>query len=307
MSKDRRNVVVVGSGGRLGSALVKLLEPDHQVLGLDRSQLNLGSIRSINAALEKLDYDQIILTGSLTAVDYCETHVDEAFAVNADGAARIAEISATKGAHMTYISTDMVFDGTKEEPYVESDQPNPISVYGASKLAGETRVVEVSKSNLVLRISWLFGPGRPAFPEWVIDKACCQSDLTLPGDKIACPTYTLDLIRWLTSLVLERSDGPAAGVFHLCNSSPCAWREWGQFCIDTARAAGFPVMTGEIVGVPVASVPAFVAKRPLNSAMSTDKFSSLVGTRPRDWSEALRDFVRQSDSFAKYRLAQQVR
>lgn len=296
---ESKRIVVVGAAGRLGRSLVEFLEPHHQVIGLDRKQLDLGSMASIDAALAGLDYDLLFLAGALTAVDYCETHVAEAFAVNAAGPGRIAEITATKGAHMTYISTDMVFDGTQAHPYVESDKPNPISVYGASKLAGEVRVLDASAGNLVIRVSWLYGPGRPAFPEWVIDKACTGPNLTLPGDKIGCPTYTLDLVRWLAALVFDRNKGPASGIFHLCNSSPCTWRDWGQFCIDTARAAGWPVMAGDIVGVPVASVAAFVAKRPLNSALSTDKFRSLTGLRPRDWTEAQRDFLSHCDILSK--------
>jgi dTDP-4-dehydrorhamnose reductase len=302
MKDDCKKVVVVGSGGRLGSSLVKFLKRDHQVLGFDRKQLDLGSIRSIDEALGELDFDRLFLTGALTGVDYCETHEQEAFAVNATGPGRIAEIAADKGAHVTYISTDMVFGGSKPDPYVESDMPDPISVYGASKLAGETAVLGGSQANLVARVSWVYGPGRPAFPEWIIDKACSEANLTLPGDKVCCPTYTLDLIEWLTALAFDGPGGPASGIYHLCNSSPCTWREWGQFCIDTARDAGIPVIAAEIVGVPVDSVPAFVAKRPVNSAMGTGKFSLLTGHRPRKWKDALRDFVMQGGAFAKYGL-----
>lgn len=297
--RGTKRIVVVGSAGRLGSALVRLLGQDHQVMGLDRTQLDLTSIASIDKALAKCDYDQLILTGALTAVDYCESHVSEAFAVNARAPGRIAEISAAKGAHMTYISTDMVFDGTQSQPYVESDKPNPISVYGASKLAGEEQVSAASSSNLVTRVSWLFGPDRPAFPEWIIHQACSEMHITLPGNKICCPTYTLDFVNWLAWLTSDRTNGPASGIFHLCNSKPCSWREWGQVCIDTARDAGFPVVAGEISGVPVDSIQAFVAKRPLNSAMSTAKFSTLTGIRPRDWTEALHDFVMQDEFFVK--------
>lgn len=295
-------IVVVGSGGRLGTSLVDFLSVGHRVVALGRGELDLGSDASIKDALGNLDYSHLFLTGALTAVDYCETHVDEAYAVNAEGPGTIAGISAEKGAHVTYISTDMVFDGLKEGPYVESDTTNPISVYGASKLAGEERVLAASDRNLAVRVSWVFGPGRPAFPEWIIDQACLKRDLTLPGDKIACPTYTLDLVQWLGALVFGIGDGPASGVYHLCNSNPCAWKDWGQCCIDMARAAGLPVLAGKIAGIPVDSVAAFVAKRPVNSALDTGKFQSLTGIRPRSWQEALREAVaeisllRQQDS-----------
>lgn len=302
MNSARKKIVVVGSGGRMGSSLVRFLEPDHQVIGLGRGELDLGSGSSIREALEPLEYDHLFLTGAMTVVDYCETHEEEAFAVNAVGPERIAEISAAKGAHVTYISTDLVFDGSKESPYVESDEPKPISVYGASKLEGERRVLAASRDNLVARVSWVFGPERPAFPEWIIDQACARTDLTLPGNKISCPTYTQDLIHWLDALVFGNPAGSAFGIYHLCNSNACSWRDWGQFIIDAARENGFPIVAGGIVGVPVDSVQAFVAKRPVNSAMDTGKFSALTGIRPRSWMEALRDFLIQSPSFSKYRL-----
>jgi dTDP-4-dehydrorhamnose reductase len=306
MNTTRRKVVVVGAGGRLGSSLAEFLAPDHEVTRIDRKQMDLGSISSIDEVLGNLGYDHLFLTGALTAVDYCESHAKEAFAVNARGPGRIAEISADKGAHVTYISTDMVFGGSKTTPYVESDTPDPISVYGSSKHEGEAEVMAASASNLVARVSWVYGPNRPAFPEWIIGQACSGPDLTLPEDKICCPTFTLDLIQWLAALVFGHAAGPASGVFHLCNSSPCSWLEWGQFCIDTARGAGFPVVAERIKGVAVDSVPAFVAKRPLNSAMCTAKFTAFSGIEPRHWTAALRDFVIHGDSFAKYRLGASV-
>lgn len=289
-----KRVVVVGAGGRLGRLLVEFMRPRHSVVGLGRKALDLASAESITRALEPLNYDFLFITGALTAVDYCEKHQAEALAVNTDGPERIAGISAAKGAHVTYISTDMVHDGSKTEPYLESDQANPISVYGTTKHEGERRVLAASPGNLVARVSWVFGPGRPAFPEWIIGQACGNKELTLPGDKTACPTYTPDLIGWLDELVFGRAEGSASGIFNLCNSGPCTWRDWGQFCIDTAREAGLPVIAREITPVAVDSVPAFVAKRPHNSALDTTKFQNLTGIRPRGWREAIRDHVMQN-------------
>ena len=307
MSQDRMKVVVIGSSGRLGSSLAEFLRADHEVTAIGRGQLDLASSRSIEEVLEPLNYDRLFITGALTGVDYCETHEAEAFAVNAEGPGKIAEISSSKGAHVTYVSTDMVFDGAQVEPYAETDSANPISVYGASKLAGEVRVLAASAKNLVVRVSWVYGPGRPAFPEWIIDKACVEKDLTLPGNKICSPTYTLDLVRWMVALAFVPPRETAQGVFHLCNSGSCTWREWGQFCLTAARDAGIPVIAGEIVGIPVDSVAAFVAKRPVNSAMSTGKFTTTTGITPRDWTVALREHVIHCDSFKKYNAEPQSR
>lgn len=293
MNKDRKNVVVVGSGGRLGCAMVDHLSAGNQITGLDRSQLDLGNVGAIDARLGTLEFDHLLLAGALTAVDYCETHPDEAHAVNAVGPGRIAEICAEKGAHLTYISTDMVFDGLKDGPYVETDEARPVSVYGASKLEGERLVMAASPDNLVARVSWVFGPGRPAFPEWIISQAREKTDVTLPGDKTGNPTYTMDLVGWLAALVFGGAEGPARGIHHLCNSSPCTWRDWGQLCIDVARESGVPLLAREIRGVPLDSVAAFVAKRPRNSALDTGKFTRTTGIRPRPWQEAIREFVVQ--------------
>jgi dTDP-4-dehydrorhamnose reductase len=288
---NQKNTIIIGAGGRLGSVLSTRLEAQHPVIALSRRDLDLASPENIESTLCGLDFSHVFITAAMTAVDYCETHEEEAFAVNGTAPGIIAEIAADKGAHVTHISTDMVFDGLKGSPYVESDEPNPVSIYGASKLEGERRVLAASPDNLVARVSWVFGPDRPAFPEWIIQQARAMEDVTLPGDKIGNPTYTMDLIGWLDALVFGNPGAPAGGIYHLCNSSLCTWRDWGQFCIDTARESGVPLMASEIRGVPVESVAAFVAKRPKDSSLSTGKFSLATGIRPRPWQEAVREFV----------------
>lgn len=305
MKSKCKKVVVIGSGGRLGRSLMDSLARDHEVIGFDHKALDLSSINAIDSALGALEYDELILSGALTAVDYCETRREEAFAVNATGPGRIAEITADKGAHLTFISTDMVFDGLKSGLYVESDEAIPANVYGESKLEGERLVLKASSDHLVARVSWVFGPGRPAFPEWIIGMACKQADLTLPEDKICCPTYTEDLTTWLGALTVDAKDGPASGVVHLCNSGACAWRDWGQACLGNAMDAGIRILANEIRGVPVESVAAFVAKRALNTAMDTSKLTSLTGLRPRPWQEALREFVMQSPTLSPYKSSSQ--
>lgn len=288
---NQGSILIIGTGGRLGSVLNHHLAAHHKTIALPRKNLDLISPEAIKTTLRGLEFSHVFITAALTVVDHCETHPDEAHAVNAEAPGVIAEIAAEKGAHVTYISTDMVFDGLKDGLYVETDEARPISVYGASKLDGEQRVMQASPRNLVARVSWVFGPGRPAFPEWIINQACAKADLTLPQDKIGCPTYTMDLVQWLDALVFGRVDGPSSGIFHLCNSDPCAWRDWGQYCIDVAREGGLPVMAEQITGVPVDSVQAFVARRPANSALDTRKFSELTGIVPRSWRQAIRDHV----------------
>jgi dTDP-4-dehydrorhamnose reductase len=298
--KPSKRIVVVGSAGRLGTSLVQALEENHTVISLTRKELDLASSSSIEGALKHLDYDSLFITGALTAVDYCESNKREAFSINAEGPGKVAEISAKKSAHVTYISTDFVYQGNTNQPYTEGELPSPISVYGASKLRGEENVLCASGENLVVRVSWLFGPGKAAFPEWIINKACAESDVTLPQDKIACPTSCDDLIQALLLLSCNGSGEAAPGVFNFCNPEACTWQEWGQFCVDTAKRAGLPILGETIRGVPMDTVPAFIAKRPLNSAMCVEKVSAFLGQPPRSWQEAVADHLSQSELFGGY-------
>lgn len=291
------SVVVVGSGGRLGSVLAAQLSRRHRVVALDRSDLDLADGGSIRRVLGAIDYGWLFLTAALTDVDYCETHPREAYLVNAEAAGAIAEISAEKCAHVTYLSTDMVFDGSSAVPYRETDSPMPISVYGHTKHGGERRVLAASHKNLVARVSWLFGPSRPGFPEWIVRQAATCECPNLPEDKFARPTYTVDLAEWLEALVFGNDEGPASGVVHLCNDGTCSWKQWGEACVDLARMSGMTSLAEKIRGITLSEVEAFVASRPLNSALYTGKFSKLTGIRPRPWSEALRHFVIQGGAF----------
>jgi dTDP-4-dehydrorhamnose reductase len=282
-------LVIVGAAGRLGAALLEQYSRNHRVIGLTRKELDLADAESIRRALEPLEYDRLILPGALTAVDYCEDHEDEAFVINADGPKLIAEISAEKGAHVTYISTDFVFDGLSTHAYSEEMVARPLSVYGASKLEGEEAVLGVSKDNLVARVSWLYGSGKPAFPEWIIQQALKQSELALPEEKMGIPTYTEDVIDYLRVLIGLDGGMPAGGIFHLSNSGQCTWQDWGQFCIDQAVAAGLPLKTQTISGNCLEDIVAFAAQRPINSILSTEKFTRQTGIVPRSWQDAMKE------------------
>ena len=282
------NLVIIGAAGRLGSALRDRFSSSHHVVGLTRADLDLANPESIRRALENLEYDRLILPGALTGVDYCESHEDEAFAVNADGPKLIAEISAEKGAHVTYISTDFVFGGFSSRAYTEESIPRPLSVYGASKLEGEENVLGVSKDNLVARVSWLYGAGKPAFPEWIVQQALTKSELALPAEKIGSPTSTDDVVEYLGLLLgLDHGNSPASGIYHLTNSGQCSWQEWGQFCLDQAAEAGLALKSGKIDGNWLDDIIAFVAPRPVNSVLDTSKFTQYTGVTPRPWKDAL--------------------
>jgi len=295
-------LVVVGASGRLGAALVRHFSHGTDLIGLGREELDLADHRQVQEVLEGLEFDRLILAAALTTVDYCEDHAGEAHLINAAAAGLIAEICAKKSAHMTYISTDFVFDGSKESPYTEEDETRAISVYGESKLAGERSVLAASCEHLVVRTSWLYGAGRAAFPEWIIQEALSKETLSLPAEKIGCPTSVEDLAELLEPLIFATGK-PAGGVVHLCNSEPCSWLEWGQACLDLAGEAGIVLKVPVINAGNLEAIRAFVARRPVNSALSTSKYTRLTGIAPRPWRLALSEHLLRQHQPSKHAVA----
>jgi dTDP-4-dehydrorhamnose reductase len=223
----RRSIVLLGSSGRLGSALERHFSRDPGVAlqAFDRGQVNLVNPRLIDEALSPLDFEWLINCAAYTAVDDCEMQSGHAYMVNDHAVGQLARLCAAKGARMIHFSTDYVFDGTKREPYTERDTPNPINVYGRSKLFGEQQVLGADARHLVIRLSWLFGPGRPAFPEWVLRQAS-SGRVRVIADKIGCPTYSEDVSQWLRPLIFGNLE--TGGLLHLCNQPECSWFDYAK-------------------------------------------------------------------------------
>jgi dTDP-4-dehydrorhamnose reductase len=285
-----RAIVIVGSGGRLGAALLREWGAcGENVIGFNRAQLDLGDATSIRGRLEPLDFEVLVNCAAQTNVDRCEREMDEAFQINSAAVATIADICTRKKARCIHISTDYVFDGTKGTPYDEGDQPNPLSVYGASKLSGERCLFIASDQHLAVRVSWIFGPDRASFVDQIIQRALEQDRVEAIADKVSVPTYTLDAARLLLPLL----DQPKiTGVIHFCNTGECTWQQYGQHALDCAAAAGLPLRTHRVEPLKLADMKAFVARRPVYTPLSTALFSQLTGIIPRPWQEAVEDYVR---------------
>ena len=281
-------LVILGSGGRLGAALARAYAAETRIIGFNHSQLDLASPEAIDCALGGLDFTALINCAALTNVDYCETHEDEAFAVNARAVRQIAEICDRKRARCIHISTDYVFDGTKREPYIETDEPHPISVYGASKRQGEIELLNVSDNHLAARVSWVFGPDRPSFVDQILKRALETDVLQAIGDKWSTPTYTLDLVEWIRPLIWEN---PVGGVMHLTQSGACTWQEYGQYALDCAAECGLPLKGRTVAFQALADLKAFIAKRPVYTVLGTPRLATLTGYAPRSWQEAVAEYV----------------
>jgi len=250
-------VLITGAGGQVGRELVSVFGAGgHEVAGFAHASLDITNRDSVRAAVVEFQPDAIVHSAAWTAVDACEADPDRAFAVNAMGTRFVVEASRLVGAAVHYISTDYVFDGTKESPYVEWDQTNPQSVYGASKLAGEH---ELGENSSVIRTSWVCGFHGPNMVKTILRLAAENETLTFVNDQRGCPTFADDLAAMIAQLVVERR----TGVFHVTNAGPVSWYEFAR---EVLAASGqdpdrvLPVATADLQ-------PQRPAPRPVNSVL----------------------------------------
>jgi dTDP-4-dehydrorhamnose reductase len=288
MATDRR-IVVVGAGGRLGAALVREYAREFEVVGFNHAQLDLGAPEQLRSTLGALDFDALINAAAQTNVDRCETHQEEAFALNAEAPRVLAEICRAKKARFIHISTDYVFDGEKREPYTEEDEARPISLYGESKREGERRALEASDRALIVRVSWVFGPDRPSFIDAILKKARDEEEVSAVADKYATPTYTLDICALLKPFIADRLEG---GLLHLANSGECSWQEYAQWALDCCHMEGIPMKARNVGAASLAEMKNFIAKRPVYSVLSNEKYHRVTGETPRHWRDEVADYVR---------------
>ena len=284
-----RRIVIVGAGGRLGAALVREYARDFEVVGFSHNQLDLGRLEQMRSTLAGLDFDALINAAAQTNVDRCETHQEEAFALNAEAPRELAAICRAKNARFIHISTDYVFDGEKREPYTEEEVARPISVYGESKREGERRALDANDRALIVRVSWVFGPDRPSFIDAILKKARGEEVITAVADKYATPTYTLDICGLLKPFLIDRQE---AGLLHLANSGECSWQEYAQWALDCCHAEGIPMKARKVGAVLLADMKNFIAQRPVYSVLSNEKYQRVTGQTPRSWRDAVADYVR---------------
>lgn len=284
-------VVLLGGQGLLGGAFRRAWADQSKfaLREFTRAEVNLTRPEQIEQALEQVDFDLLVNAAAYTQVDDAEVQPDLAMAVNAQAPGLLAELCAARGARMVHFSTDYVFDGLQSQPYREGDAAAPLSAYGRSKWVGEQRVAAASSQHLILRLAWLFGPGRDAFPEWVLQQACGHGEVRVVSDKTGSPTYSEDVPGWVEALL---GCGAAEGLFHLVNGPACSWLDYAQGVLDAAAALGWPLRCRRPTPVPLASLAGLTAGRPLQSALDTGTFTLRTGLQPRPWKEAMAEHLR---------------
>jgi dTDP-4-dehydrorhamnose reductase len=276
-------ILIAGSHGMLGTDLVRTMQPGNDIRGIDLAQVDITRQEQCLAAAAQYLPDIIINAAAFTRVDDCETNPGLAFLVNGDGAGNLARSAETSGAVLVHFSTDYVFDGLKTDAYLEEDVPNPQTIYGKSKLAGEDQVRRYCSNHLILRTSWLFGQKGENFIRTIIKAARQGIELRVVNDQRGSPTYSQDLAGH-TRILIEAG---CRGTYHLTNAGSCTWFELAMRAMEWAGIGGIPVAP-----VSTSEFPR-PAPRPANSVLANSRLKREGFPLMRPWQEAAREYVEE--------------
>ncbi|MBI3581090.1 MAG: dTDP-4-dehydrorhamnose reductase [Nitrospinae bacterium] len=278
------NVVITGANGGLGSALLSAcarLHPSWRATGVIRKDADLARPLDVVHPILSANPDVVIHCAAMTRVDACETEPELARAVNVEGTRAVASAAETAGARMVYISTDYVFDGKGGAPYPVGAAPNPLNVYGKTKLEGEFLTL-AEKNSLVVRTSWLYGKVGKSFPAAVLRLCQTQKEIRMVTDQKSSPTYSEDLAAAIIKLLGKK----ASGIYHVSNSGSATWHEFAKAVMELKGIRGVKLTATTSDELKAA------AKRPADSRLDCSLYSALAGAPLRDWREALAEHLR---------------
>jgi dTDP-4-dehydrorhamnose reductase len=272
--------LIIGGKGLLGTNIASVLDKTFDLTICDIDTWDITDRASGESHIEKYHPDVLINLAAMTDVDGCEDKRESAKRINAYGAGVVADLCKGHNVRFVHISTDYVFDGKKTIPYKENDLPNPMSVYGTTKLMGERAILEKNPSSLIIRAQWLYGKGGENFISKVINIAKQSGALRVVNDQRGSPTYAKDLAEPLIALIEKGK----TGIYHLANSGSCTWFEFAGeifrlLAIDTAI---IPISSDELERK---------AKRPSYSVFDMWKFQKDTGLKMRPWQEALGEYL----------------
>lgn len=274
-------VLVTGVNGQLGYDVVKELKKrKYQAIGVDRERMDLTSTEQIKECIETVKPEAIIHCAAYTAVDKAEDEEELCRRVNAIATKDIAKCAKELDIPMIYISTDYVFDGSKNGEYTEDDIPNPINVYGKTKHEGEVYVQELLEKYYIVRISWVFGENGNNFIDTMIRLSKERESLNVINDQVGSPTYTKDLAYLLVDMI----ETDKYGIYHATNEGYCTWYEFAK---EIFKIANIDIKVNPIN----ASEYATKAIRPMNSKMSKNKLDRNEFNTLNNWKESLQRYI----------------
>lgn len=256
-----------------------MLTPSHGELDFQRPH-------ELAQTLRRLDFNAVVNTAGITSPDVCEDHPELAQLVNEEAPGVVAAECRRRGCRFVQISTDYVFAGNGNTPLSEQDVTAPVNHYGRTKLAGERATLDAMPEAIVARVSWLFGPDKPSFPDQVLQQARAGQQVRAISDKWSTPTSTDDLAEWIEALLMRHAG--IKGVLHLCNSGIATWQGYAQATVDLAADLGLLPGRVEVAAHSMIGFAPFKAVRPVFTPMTNALLTRLTGIAPDDWRVALR-------------------
>lgn len=284
-------ILLTGANGQLGRQLAHHCADLGTLTTLGRQQLDLTSPPAMRATIRRLAPDIILNAAAYTAVDRAETDAALAMQVNADAPRILAEEAARCGALFVHYSTDYVFDGSKSEPWLESDAPAPLNVYGQSKRAGELEVERVGGRYLIFRTSWVYDAVGKNFLHTMLRLAGERSQLRVVSDQVGAPTSAAELARATAAVLRELLSMPPEasqhwyGLYHMSCAGSVSWAGFAQAIFHAAAQHGFS-HAPEVIAIRSSEYPT-AARRPLNSVLSNEKLRATFGVSLARWQDAL--------------------
>jgi len=281
-------ILLIGSYGQAGRELERQLSSVGNVAAFPRSALDITNHRAVRDAVLAIHPNIIVNAAAFTAVDKAETDSERANSVNAEAVANLVQIAQKEGAWLIHYSTDYVFDGSKPTPYIETDAPNPINVYGASKLAGETAIAAADCQHLIFRTSWVIGKDGNNFAKTILRLAAERNSLKVISDQLGVPTspsliskITIDAIR-----AIKQDKAWPQGIYHLAPQGVSSWHEIAKTLIVYAEQQRVQLNTQveNIQAITTAEYPT-AAKRPLNSKLDTHKLRAQLSFDLPHWKD----------------------
>jgi dTDP-4-dehydrorhamnose reductase len=286
------NILLLGKFGQLGWELHRCLAPFGELTAVDYPEIDLTDIESVDKLVLDIRPDVIVNATAYTAVDRAEDEPELAMAINSQAPRRLAELAHDMGLALIHYSTDYVFDGTKGIPYVETDLPNPLGMYGKSKYAGEMAIEEVGGAYLILRTSWVYSLRRDSFVTKVLGWAREHTSLRIVDDQISNPTWCRMLAEATAMLLTNAGSKPAGwikercGLYHLAGSGYASRMEWARKILEFDPRSDEQIVE-EIHPAQTSEFPS-PTERPMFSALNCDRFSKTFGFQIPHWEDALK-------------------
>jgi dTDP-4-dehydrorhamnose reductase len=292
-------ILLTGTSGQVGGALRQPLGQIGEVFTPERSVLDLSHPDSLSAALEELSPDLIINPAAYTAVDLAEDERELAYRINAEAPGIIARWASKRGVPMVHFSTDYVFDGSGTRPWREGDSTGPLSVYGASKLAGEAAVREAAASHLIIRTSWVFASKGKNFLTTIARLARERSELRIVADQIGAPTSGRSIAQAVVSIIgkreakdreinlIARRFAQAGGLLHMSDNGETSWHGFAMAIVDGLRARGQRLAAANVAAIGTKDFPT-KAPRPLNSRLDMARLQDVFNVEMPTWQQALK-------------------